>query len=220
MLPRTVTPPPDVLSAIRTQSRTRGLVLTPSSSLRYCRPHAASRLRGFSSRKSPACPGLRTYFWHGSSRAVPEKHGQYQINGKLFTTSSRDLTTTGLQPYSRTRGSLAILSSPSDQKDSSPAVQSNRTFATASTPPKMYTTSFAFFEALWEAGVTHCFVNLGSDHPSIIEAMVKGQREAQGKFPRIITCPNEVSPSSLLAEICSNSCKRWWQCLRPTVLPA
>jgi hypothetical protein len=56
----------------------------------------------------------------------------------------------------------------------------------------MYTASFAFFEALWEAGVTHCFVNLGSDHPSIIEAMVKGQRESKGNFPRIITCPNEV----------------------------
>jgi hypothetical protein len=56
---------------------------------------------------------------------------------------------------------------------------------------KMYTTAFAFFEAMWDAGVTHCFVNLGSDHPSIIEAMVKGQREGKG-FPRIITCPNEV----------------------------
>lgn len=67
-----------------------------------------------------------------------------------------------------------------------------RVHSTAS-PPNMYTTSFAFFEALWEAGVTHVFVNLGSDHPSIIEAMVKGQREAKGHFPRIITCPNEVS---------------------------
>ena len=57
---------------------------------------------------------------------------------------------------------------------------------------EMYTTSFAFFEAIWEAGVTHCFVNLGSDHPSIIEAMVKGQKEQRGSFPRIITCPNEV----------------------------
>lgn len=56
----------------------------------------------------------------------------------------------------------------------------------------MYTTSFAFFEALWEAGVTHCFVNLGSDHPSIIEAMVQGQREKKGSFPNMITCPNEV----------------------------
>lgn len=57
----------------------------------------------------------------------------------------------------------------------------------------MYTASSAFFEALWEAGVTHCFVNLGSDHPSIIEAMVKGARERKGNFPKMITCPNEVS---------------------------
>ncbi|KAI1384414.1 thiamine diphosphate-binding protein [Hypoxylon trugodes] len=61
----------------------------------------------------------------------------------------------------------------------------------------MYTASSAFFEALWEAGVTHCFVNLGSDHPSIIEAMVKGQRESKGKFPRIITCPNEMVAMSM-----------------------
>ncbi|TVY23416.1 Benzoylformate decarboxylase, partial [Lachnellula hyalina] len=56
---------------------------------------------------------------------------------------------------------------------------------------------FAFFEALWEAGVTHCFVNLGSDHPSIIEAMVKGQNEKKGQFPRIITCPNEMVALSM-----------------------
>ncbi|KAK3368374.1 thiamine pyrophosphate enzyme, N-terminal TPP binding domain-containing protein [Podospora didyma] len=62
---------------------------------------------------------------------------------------------------------------------------------------KMYTTSFAFFEALWDAGVTHCFVNLGSDHPSIIEAMVKGAREKSARFPRIITCPNEMVAMSM-----------------------
>jgi len=61
----------------------------------------------------------------------------------------------------------------------------------------MYTASFAFFEALWEAGVTHCFVNLGSDHPSILEAMVKGQRETPDAFPRIITCPNEMVALSM-----------------------
>ena len=73
---------------------------------------------------------------------------------------------------------------------------------------RVYTASFAFFEALWEvcihsnqsslsltdadirqAGVAHAFVNLGSDHPSIIEAIVKGQNEKKGQFPRIITCP-------------------------------
>lgn len=43
-----------------------------------------------------------------------------------------------------------------------------------------------------QGGVTHVFVNLGSDHPSILEAMVKGQREKKDQFPTIITCPNEV----------------------------
>ncbi|RSL85887.1 hypothetical protein CEP51_003098 [Fusarium floridanum] len=71
----------------------------------------------------------------------------------------------------------------------------SRSYSTAN--PKMYTASFAFFEAIWEAGITHCFVNLGSDHPSIIEAMVKGQREAKGKFPTIITCPNEMVAMSM-----------------------
>jgi hypothetical protein len=46
-----------------------------------------------------------------------------------------------------------------------------------------------------QAGVTHCFVNLGSDHPSILEAMVKGQKEKPDEFPKIVTCPNEVRPS-------------------------
>ncbi|KAJ6188252.1 Thiamine pyrophosphate enzyme C-terminal TPP-binding [Penicillium mononematosum] len=57
---------------------------------------------------------------------------------------------------------------------------------------RVYTASFAFFEALWEGGVSHVFVNLGSDHPSILEAMVKGQKEKKDQFPTIITCPNEV----------------------------
>lgn len=61
----------------------------------------------------------------------------------------------------------------------------------------MYTTSFAFFESLWDAGVTHVFVNLGSDHPSIIEAMVKGTKEKKGQFPRFITCPNEMVAMSM-----------------------
>ncbi|KIW39557.1 uncharacterized protein PV06_08158 [Exophiala oligosperma] len=60
-----------------------------------------------------------------------------------------------------------------------------------------YTTSFAFFEAVWEAGITHVFVNLGSDHPSIMEAIVKGQNEKEGNFPRIITCPNEMVALSM-----------------------
>lgn len=40
--------------------------------------------------------------------------------------------------------------------------------------------------------MSYVFVNLGSDHPSILEAMVKGQKEKKDQFPTIITCPNEV----------------------------
>ncbi|KAF4124643.1 Acetolactate synthase large subunit or other thiamine pyrophosphate-requiring enzyme [Geosmithia morbida] len=58
-----------------------------------------------------------------------------------------------------------------------------------------YTTSTAFFEAITDAGITHCFVNLGSDHPSIMDAIVRGQRNAKAKFPRIITCPSEATMS-------------------------
>ncbi|KAJ5218755.1 Thiamine pyrophosphate enzyme C-terminal TPP-binding [Penicillium cinerascens] len=50
----------------------------------------------------------------------------------------------------------------------------------------------AFFEALAEAGVTHCFVNLGSDHPAMLEAMVKAKQGKLDKFPNIITCPSEL----------------------------
>lgn len=63
--------------------------------------------------------------------------------------------------------------------------------------PASYTTSTAFFEALWDFGVTHVFVNLGSDHPSILEAIVRGQNERNGEFPRIITCPNEMVAMSM-----------------------
>ncbi|KAI1846536.1 hypothetical protein JX266_007433 [Neoarthrinium moseri] len=60
-----------------------------------------------------------------------------------------------------------------------------------------YTTAFALFEALWEAGITACFVNVGSDHPSIIEAIVKGKRERPNSWPRMITCPSEITAISM-----------------------
>ena len=48
-----------------------------------------------------------------------------------------------------------------------------------------------------QAGITHCFVNLGTDHPSLLEAIVKGQNEYRDRFPRIITCPNEMVALSM-----------------------
>ncbi|KAK2592300.1 hypothetical protein QQS21_009990 [Conoideocrella luteorostrata] len=101
--------------------------------------------------------------------------------------------------------------------------QPSRAVATARSSSGGYTTSFAFFEALWEvcplppllsqslpqyfqrfnlisalkAGITACFVNVGSDHPSILEAIVKGKRERPDRWPRFITCPSEVTAISM-----------------------
>jgi acetolactate synthase I/II/III large subunit len=55
----------------------------------------------------------------------------------------------------------------------------------------MYTASTAFLEALSEAGVTHIFANLGSDHPPIIESLAEGQVNGRD-LPKLITCPNEM----------------------------
>ena len=58
-----------------------------------------------------------------------------------------------------------------------------------------HTASTAFLEALTEAGVTHAFVNLGSDHPALIEAIAEAR--AHGRtIPRIVTCPNEMAGMS------------------------
>ena len=59
----------------------------------------------------------------------------------------------------------------------------------------MYTASTAFLETLMEAGVTHLFVNFGSDHPGLIEAIAEAR--AKGRpVPRVITCPNEMAGMS------------------------
>ncbi|MBC6716631.1 thiamine pyrophosphate-requiring protein [Aurantimonas sp. DM33-3] len=59
----------------------------------------------------------------------------------------------------------------------------------------MYTASTAFLEALMEAGVTHLFVNFGSDHPGLIEAIAEAR--AMGRpVLRVITCPNEMAGMS------------------------
>jgi acetolactate synthase I/II/III large subunit len=55
----------------------------------------------------------------------------------------------------------------------------------------MYTASTAFLEALSEAGVSHIFANLGSDHPPIIESLAEGQVNGRS-LPKLITCPTEM----------------------------
>ena len=39
----------------------------------------------------------------------------------------------------------------------------------------MYTASTAFLEALTEAGVAYMFVNFGSDHPALVEAIAEAR---------------------------------------------
>lgn len=51
--------------------------------------------------------------------------------------------------------------------------------------------SALFLDALAEAGVTHLFANLGSDHPGLVEGIA--QANACGRaVPRLITCPTEM----------------------------
>ncbi|KAI7972963.1 hypothetical protein EIK77_001537 [Talaromyces pinophilus] len=53
-----------------------------------------------------------------------------------------------------------------------------------------YTTATAMLEALASAGVSHLFVNLGSDHPAIVEAVSKWQLDGRQGL-RFLTAPNE-----------------------------
>lgn len=53
-----------------------------------------------------------------------------------------------------------------------------------------YTTAAALLDALELAGVTHLFVNLGSDHPGILEAMSL-RTVNKNKGIRFLTAPNE-----------------------------
>jgi acetolactate synthase I/II/III large subunit len=55
----------------------------------------------------------------------------------------------------------------------------------------VYTTATAFLEALQETGVEYVFVNLGSDHTSLIEALAPARNTGR-ETPRVITCPHEM----------------------------
>lgn len=53
-----------------------------------------------------------------------------------------------------------------------------------------YTAADLFMEALQEVGISYLFCNLGSDHPSIIEALAKAKKDGR-KLPQAIICPHE-----------------------------
>ena len=53
---------------------------------------------------------------------------------------------------------------------------------------------------LLQAGISHVFVNLGSDHPGIMEAIARGKKDPTGSFPKVVTCPHEVNNRSDLGK--------------------
>ncbi|MCQ6281723.1 thiamine pyrophosphate-requiring protein [Bacillus sp. EB600] len=53
-----------------------------------------------------------------------------------------------------------------------------------------YTGAEALMEALQEVGISYLFCNLGSDHPSMIEALAKAKVEGK-ELPKAIICPHE-----------------------------
>jgi thiamine pyrophosphate-dependent acetolactate synthase large subunit-like protein len=59
----------------------------------------------------------------------------------------------------------------------------------------MFTASSAFLKTFIDAGITHAFVNWGSDHPALL-ADLERQRLASPSGdtarPELITCPNEM----------------------------
>ncbi|EGN97798.1 hypothetical protein SERLA73DRAFT_109025 [Serpula lacrymans var. lacrymans S7.3] len=56
----------------------------------------------------------------------------------------------------------------------------------------MYTTSSLFLNTLAQVGITHAFVNWGSDHPALLEDLERQRVEKGETEPKIVTCPNEM----------------------------
>ncbi|KAH9480074.1 Benzoylformate decarboxylase [Psilocybe cubensis] len=63
-----------------------------------------------------------------------------------------------------------------------------------SRPPSTYTGSSLLLRTLARAGITHAFVNWGSDHPALLEDLARQRVEDEGgeTQPKIVTCPNEM----------------------------
>ncbi|KAF5315029.1 hypothetical protein D9619_007473 [Psilocybe cf. subviscida] len=58
----------------------------------------------------------------------------------------------------------------------------------------VFTASSLFLRTLSRAGITHAFVNWGSDHPALLEELER-QRVESGTLettPTVVTCPNEM----------------------------
>ena len=64
-----------------------------------------------------------------------------------------------------------------------------------SAPTEVFTTSNVFLDVLVKAGIRKAFVNLGSDHPALLEAFASRKKYGLPSLD-IVTCPNEVRPCS------------------------
>lgn len=60
-----------------------------------------------------------------------------------------------------------------------------------SAPQEVFTTSNVFLDVLVKAGIRKAFVNLGSDHPALLEAFASRKKYGLPSLD-IVTCPNEV----------------------------
>lgn len=56
----------------------------------------------------------------------------------------------------------------------------------------MYTASSVFLQTLSDVGITHAFVNWGSDHPGMLEDLERQRVENGRTALKIVTCPNEM----------------------------
>jgi hypothetical protein len=77
----------------------------------------------------------------------------------------------------------------------SPSVEANglsQNDLSSRATPFRYTASAAFIDTLIVAGVKYLFVNLGTDHPGIVEVFAHASMSKRKDFPRVLTCPNEM----------------------------
>ncbi|GAA5942311.1 hypothetical protein JCM3775_003219 [Rhodotorula graminis] len=75
-----------------------------------------------------------------------------------------------------------------------------------SAPTEVFTTSNVFLDVLVKAGIRKAFVNLGSDHPALLEAFASRKKYGLPSLD-IVTCPNEMvalSAAQGYAQVCGH----------------
>jgi acetolactate synthase I/II/III large subunit len=86
-----------------------------------------------------------------------------------------------------------------------PSVQangSNEKGSSTKATPFRYTASAAFIDTLIAAGVKYLFVNLGTDHPGLVEVFAHASMTKRKNFPRVLTCPNEMVALTVAHRYC------------------